>query len=155
MVTAPVRKRRSLHVIPSSDEETKFDNACLCPPNMCNIVSVFKLLGGIGDVLGDKFFVLGQKEVVVVSSSSMTPPSPFIGSLLVDPGSNFMFGGALGSPGDSSQSEKPSMVDEMKTASHLLSFEVYAPGWRLLGIPYYQKTSPPRSEVVVLIPRPQ
>ncbi|CAI9268916.1 unnamed protein product [Lactuca saligna] len=54
------------------------------------------LLGGIGDVLGDKFVVPGQKDIVVVPSSSKASPSSFIGLLLVDPGSSSVLGGALG-----------------------------------------------------------
>ncbi|CAI9297974.1 unnamed protein product [Lactuca saligna] len=67
-----------------SDEETESDDACLYPRKMHKTVSVAKLLGGIDDVLGDRFFVPGQKEKEVVPSSSMTPPFPFIGLLSID-----------------------------------------------------------------------
>lgn len=66
--------------------------------------------------------------MVVVPSSSMIPPSPFTGSLSVNFGSDFVFGGALGSPGGSFSLEKPSTVDEIGTSSHYLSFEAYALG---------------------------
>ncbi|KAL7598536.1 hypothetical protein Lser_V15G27182 [Lactuca serriola] len=61
----------------------------------------------------------------------MTPPSPFTGSLSIDLGYGFVFGGALGSPGGSFQPEKPSTVDEMGTSSHSFSFEAYAPAWTI------------------------
>ncbi|CAI9304499.1 unnamed protein product [Lactuca saligna] len=69
---------------------------------MCKTVFVAKLLGGIDDVLGNKFYVPGQKERVVVHSSSMTPPFSFTGLLSIALGSGSVFGGALGSPGGQS-----------------------------------------------------
>lgn len=95
------------------------------------MVSVPKLLGGIRDVLRDSFYVPRQKERVVVLSFSMTLPSPFTGALSVDLGSDFVFGGAPGSPGGSFQSEKPSTVDEIRTSSHSLSFKAYALSWAI------------------------
>ncbi|CAI9291376.1 unnamed protein product [Lactuca saligna] len=47
----------------------------------------------------------------------------------VDPGSYFVLGGAPGMSGDSSPSDKPSMVDEVRTASSPLASEAYALGW--------------------------
>lgn len=126
--TTPVLKKQSLRVVLSSDEETESDKAGLHPHKMRKTVSVPKLLGGIGDVLSNKFVVTGKKEIVVVPSSLKASPSPFTGSLSVDPGSNSVLGGALGVSGDSSSSDKPTMVDEMRITSQPLSFEAYAPG---------------------------
>lgn len=56
------RKKHSLHVVLSSDEETDSNAVDLCPHKRRNTVFVAKLLGGIGDVLGDKFSVPVQKE---------------------------------------------------------------------------------------------
>ncbi|CAI9298003.1 unnamed protein product [Lactuca saligna] len=104
--TTPIHKKQSLHVVLSSDEETKSDDAGLRP-----------------------LFVPGQKELVVVPSSSKASPSLFTGSLSVDPGSSSMLGGAVGMLGDSSPSDNPSMGDKVKNVSHPLAFEVYAPSW--------------------------
>lgn len=115
-------------MVPSSDEETKSNDSGLHPRKMHKTVSMAKLLGGIGDVLGDMFFVPGQKERVLVPSSSVTPPSPFTGSFPVDIGFVFVFGGASGTPGGSSQPEKPTTVCEGGSTSHSLSFEAYDMG---------------------------
>ncbi|CAI9299231.1 unnamed protein product [Lactuca saligna] len=139
----------------SSDEETESDDAGPGPRKMCNTVSMPKLLRDIGDVLGNKFYLPRQKEIVVGPSSLKASHSPFTGSLLVDPGSYFVLGGALGMSGDSSPSDKPSMVDKMRTASHTLDFEAYVQAGWLLKIPYCRKTSPPMSGVVLSIHRPQ
>lgn len=40
-----------------------------------------------------------------------------------------VLGGTLGVSGDSSPSNKPYMVDEMRTASHPLASEAYVLGW--------------------------
>lgn len=40
-----------------------------------------------------------------------------------------MLGDALGVSEDSSPLDNPSMVDEMRTSSHPLALEAYAPGW--------------------------
>lgn len=65
----------------------------------------------------------------MVPSSSMKPPLSFIGSLSVDLDSIFVLQGALGSIGGSFQPGKPSLVSEVGTSSHPLSFEAYALGW--------------------------
>lgn len=111
----------------SLDEETEYDDMSLRPHKACNTVSLTKLVGGVRDVLGDRFSMLGQKERVLVSSYSMAPTSPLTSSLAIDPSSDFMFGDALGS----FRPEKPSSFDEMGTLSHSLSFEAYAPGWAI------------------------
>lgn len=90
--TALFRKRQSLRAVPSLGEVTESDDAGLHPRKMHKTVSVAKLLGGIDNVLGDKFSVPGQKERVVVPSSLVTPPSLLTGSLPVDLG----FGSVLG-----------------------------------------------------------
>lgn len=59
--TSHILRRRSLHVVPLSDEETESDYAGLRPRKVRKTVSIAKLVGGIGDVLGDKFSVPGQK----------------------------------------------------------------------------------------------
>lgn len=86
----------------SSDEETESDDAGLRPRKMCKTVFLPNLLGGIRDVLGDKFVVPGQKDITVVPSSSKASPSSFTGLLSVDPGSSSVLGGALGVSEDSS-----------------------------------------------------
>ena len=121
-------------VVSSSDKETESDDASLRPRKARRTVSMAKLLGGIGGVLGDQFYVPEQKEIVVVPNSPEASPSPFVGSLLVNLGSDSMSGGAPSLPGGSFQREKPSLVDEIGTSSHSLYFEAYAPGWRLLEI---------------------
>lgn len=95
-------KRQSLCVVPSSYEEIESDNAGLRPRKWRNTVSVAKLLGGIGDVHGNKFSVPLKKEKVVVPSSTMTPPPLFTSALLIDFGSGSMFGDVMGSPRGSS-----------------------------------------------------
>ncbi|CAI9275791.1 unnamed protein product [Lactuca saligna] len=130
--TAHIRKIRSLRVVPSnSDEKAESDDAGLRPHKMHKTVSVGKLLGGIDDILGDKFFVTGQNERVAVPSSSVTPPSSFTGSFPDDFGSSSMFGGISGSLKGSYQPERPARVGEVGTTSHSLSFEAYAPGWAI------------------------
>ncbi|CAI9276418.1 unnamed protein product [Lactuca saligna] len=59
-----------IHVVDQAgkDEETESDDMGLRPHKMCNTVSVPKLHGDIRDVLGDKFPMPGQKEIVVVPS---------------------------------------------------------------------------------------
>lgn len=70
----------------------------------------------------------GQKEIVVVPISLKASPLPFTGSLSADPGSSYVRGGALAVSRDSSPSDKPSMVNEVRTMSHPLASEAYAPG---------------------------
>lgn len=41
----------------SSEKETKSDDVSLCPRKVHRTVYVARLLGGIGGVLGSKFFV--------------------------------------------------------------------------------------------------
>ncbi|CAI9285184.1 unnamed protein product [Lactuca saligna] len=94
-------------------------------------VSVAKLLGGIRGIVGGQFFVPEKKEIVVVPSSSKASPSLFVGSPLVNLSSSSMFGGVPSSPGGSFQREKPSLIDEIGTPSHSLSFEAYASGWAI------------------------
>ncbi|CAI9291816.1 unnamed protein product [Lactuca saligna] len=96
-------------MVMSSEEETKSYDVGLRPRKMCNTVSVAKLLGGIGDVLGYKLSMLGQKEKVVVPSSLKKPHSMFIGSLQFILVLVPCLGGILGVSGDSSPSNKPSM----------------------------------------------
>ncbi|CAI9276416.1 unnamed protein product [Lactuca saligna] len=54
-----------IHVVVQAGKETESDNMGLRPHKMCNTVSVPKLHGDIRDVLGDKFPMPGQKEIVV------------------------------------------------------------------------------------------
>ncbi|CAI9276801.1 unnamed protein product [Lactuca saligna] len=98
---------------------------------MQKVVSMAKLLGGIGDFLGEKLSVPRHEEIVVVPSSSVTPPSPFTDSLSVDLGSSSMFRSALGSPVVFSQPEKSSGFDKLRTTSPSLPFEAYPPCWAI------------------------
>ncbi|CAI9298674.1 unnamed protein product [Lactuca saligna] len=59
--SAPIQKRRSLRMVPSSDEETESDDAGLRPRKSHRTVSVASLLGGIEGILGDRFFVPKKK----------------------------------------------------------------------------------------------
>lgn len=86
------------------------------------------LLGGIGGVIGDWFFVPEQKEIVVVRGSPGASSSGFVGSPLVNHGSKYMSRGAPSSPGGSFQRKNPSLVDEIGTLCHSLYFGAYAPG---------------------------
>ncbi|CAI9279784.1 unnamed protein product [Lactuca saligna] len=129
--TAPIRKRRSLRMMLSLDKETESDVAGLRPRNMHQTVSMAKLLGVIGDVLGDRFFIPGRKEKEVVTSSSMTQPFPFTSLLSFDLSFGSVFRSALGSPRGSSQPEKHTAVNKIRTTSHTLSFEAYASGWAI------------------------
>ncbi|CAI9268436.1 unnamed protein product [Lactuca saligna] len=79
-------------VLPS-DEETEFNDVSLRPRKIHKTVYVHLLLGGIGDVTGDKFVLPGQKKITLVPSSLKASPSPFIGSFSVDPGSSSMLRG--------------------------------------------------------------
>ena len=45
--------------MPSLDEDTESDDVGLRPRKVRKTVFVTKLLGGVGDVLGDKFYVHG------------------------------------------------------------------------------------------------
>ncbi|CAI9294038.1 unnamed protein product [Lactuca saligna] len=137
-------------VVSSSDEETESDEASLHPRKTYKTVFVAKLLGGIGDVLGEKFYVLRQKGRMVVPSSSLTPPSPFTGSFPVDLRFGSVFGGVSSSPKGSSQQERPTMVGEVGTTSYSLFSRPMLRVGRLQRIPYWRKTSPPKNGVVVL-----
>ncbi|KAL7588712.1 hypothetical protein Lser_V15G39308 [Lactuca serriola] len=128
---APIQKRRSLCVVPSSYEETESDDAGLRPRKVRRTVLVAKLLGCIGGILGSEFSVPEKKEGVVVPSSSMTRPSSFTGSISVDPDSVFVLEGALGSPRGHFQPGKPSLVGDTRISSHHLSSEAYAPDWAI------------------------
>ncbi|CAI9291367.1 unnamed protein product [Lactuca saligna] len=66
--TAPIQKRQILRVVLSSDKETESNDAGHCPRKMHKTVSIAKLLGGIDNVLGDRFSMPGQKEKEVVPS---------------------------------------------------------------------------------------
>ncbi|CAI9279730.1 unnamed protein product [Lactuca saligna] len=124
----PIQKRRSLRMVPSSDEETESDDVGLCPHKEHRTVSMARLVGGIEGILGDQFSVPEQKEVVVVPSSpEASSPIIFSISPLVNLGSGSMSGGVPSLLGGSFQCEKPSLVDERGTFSHFLSFEAYAP----------------------------
>ncbi|CAI9300267.1 unnamed protein product [Lactuca saligna] len=113
----------------SSDKETESDNVGLHPRKRQNTVFVPKLLGVIGDVLGDGFSAPGWKEIVVVPSSSKTSPSPFIDLLTTDPSVCSVLGGALGVSGGFPSSEIPYMVEKMRTTSHPVDSKAYVPGW--------------------------
>lgn len=54
-----IRKRCSLHVVPSLVEETESDDVGLHPHKVHKTVTMTKLLGGIRNVLGDRFSVPG------------------------------------------------------------------------------------------------
>ncbi|CAI9272974.1 unnamed protein product [Lactuca saligna] len=104
MVIAPVWKRRGVRVAPSSNKETKSDDVGLHPRKVCRTVSKSRLLGSIGDVLGNKFLI-----------------------------SDSTFGGALGSPVGSIQSKKPLADDRIGTAPSSSCSKAYAPGWPIIG----------------------
>ncbi|CAI9280661.1 unnamed protein product [Lactuca saligna] len=53
--TTPIRKKRSVRMVLSSEEEIESDDVSLHRRKMQNMVSVPNLLGDIGDVLGDGF----------------------------------------------------------------------------------------------------
>ncbi|CAI9296456.1 unnamed protein product [Lactuca saligna] len=127
--TTPIRRKRSVRVVLSSNEETEYFDVSLRPHKRRNTMSIPKFLGGIGDVLGDGFSVLGRKEIVVVLSSSKTSPSSFIDSLMAYLGACSVLRGALGVSGGSPPSDIPYMVEKMRTASHPLVSEAYVPGW--------------------------
>lgn len=61
-VTAPIWKRRSVRVVPLSNEETESDDVGLRPRKVRMTVSLSRLLGSIGDVLGNKFSASVQKK---------------------------------------------------------------------------------------------
>ncbi|CAI9304356.1 unnamed protein product [Lactuca saligna] len=84
-----------------------------------------------GIFFSGQFSMPEQKEIVVVPSSPEASPSPIISSPLVNPGSCFMSGGMPGSPEDSCQRGKPSLIDGTWTSSHSLSFEAYTPSWAI------------------------
>lgn len=113
----------------SLDEETKSDDMGLRPQKRRNTASMLKLLGGIGDVLGDGFATPGRKEIVVVPSSLETSPSSFIDSLTADRGACSVLGGALGVSRGFPSSDTPYMVEKLRTASHPLASKAYIPGW--------------------------
>ncbi|CAI9281465.1 unnamed protein product [Lactuca saligna] len=79
---APTRKKRSMRVVPSSEEEIESDDAGLCPRKARRIVSMARLLGCIGDILSGQFYVPKQREVVVVPSSPGASLSRSVGSPL-------------------------------------------------------------------------
>ncbi|CAI9303314.1 unnamed protein product [Lactuca saligna] len=151
--TTLFNKKQSLRVVQSTDEETVSDDASLRPRKMRKMVSMPKLLGGIRDIISDKFVVPGQKQIAVVPSSLKESPSPFTSIFSFNLGSNSVLGGALGASGYSSPSEKPSMVDEMRTVSHTMVFRLMLQVGLLLRIPYRWETSLLKSGVAVLIPR--
>ncbi|CAI9272063.1 unnamed protein product [Lactuca saligna] len=123
--------RKSLNVVPSSDEETESDDAGLLPRRARRTVSLTRLVGGIRGVLSDRFSVPEQKEIVVVPGSTEASPFPFACSPLVNLDTDSMFGRVSSSPGGSFQREKPSLVDEVGTPYHSLSFGSYALGWAI------------------------
>ena len=86
----------------SSDEEIESDDAGLHPRKRHNTVSMAKILGGIGDALGDKFSVPIQKKEMVVPGSLILPHPPLTGALSTDLGSISMFRSMLGFHGSSS-----------------------------------------------------
>ncbi|CAI9303979.1 unnamed protein product [Lactuca saligna] len=99
------------------------NDASLRPRKARRTVSVARLLGDNGGILKGQFSMLGQKEIVVVPSSPRASPSRIVGSSLVIPDFSSMHGGASGSPEDSCQRRKPSMIDGTRNSSHSLSFE--------------------------------
>lgn len=89
-----------------------------------------RLLGGIEDILEGQFSMPEQREMVVPSSPGASP-SRSADSPLVNPGSDFVSGGAPSSPGGSLQRVKPSLINEIGNLSHSPSIEAYAPGWAI------------------------
>lgn len=60
-IVAPVRKRRSARVVPSSDEETTSDDVGLRPRKVRRTLSMGRLLGSIGMFLATSFWRMCRK----------------------------------------------------------------------------------------------
>ncbi|CAI9295127.1 unnamed protein product [Lactuca saligna] len=132
-VTALVRKRRSMRVVPSSDEEIESDDVGLFPHKVHTNVSMHMLLGNIRDVLGNKFSASVQKTKVVIPDSTTSPPLSFVTASPIDLSSDSSFGSALGSPRGSIQSTKPLAEGRIGTAPSSSCSKAYAPGWAITG----------------------